>query len=312
MKNVRKKIIFGIAVAAAAVLVLSGCDTSSGTGVMKLSMTDAPLVEEDVQGVYITVQEIQYRTAGGGWSVLGEFENPQPFDLLALSNGESMLMGEFVLPSGEYTQIRFILGSGEDEGIPASGAWIERGEENDGEYHVDTDTPLFIPSGEQTGYKATAGNPFSVPVNGTVSITADFDVRRAVVKRGSTGDYILKPVLRLIVEDEAGDITGTFTAGNHDNTYIVFAYEAGVYSESEADDPEDEDGTRFPNAVTSSEVTFSNGGGEFILAFLAEGEYDIVAAEYDDAGNYLNSVLSASGAEVASRTTTTVNIDLTE
>jgi hypothetical protein len=38
-----------------------------------------------------------------------------------------------------------------------------------------------------------------VPVNGTVVVTADFDVRKAVVLAGSS--YILKPTIKLIVND---------------------------------------------------------------------------------------------------------------
>jgi hypothetical protein len=38
-----------------------------------------------------------------------------------------------------------------------------------------------------------------VPVNGTVVVTADFDVRKAVVVAGSS--YILKPTIKLIVND---------------------------------------------------------------------------------------------------------------
>ena len=63
------------------------------------------------------------------------------------------------------------------------------------EFAGNTTEPLFVPSGGQTGYKAIGH--FEVSVNGTVEVTADFDVRKAVVVAGSS--YILKPTIKLIV-----------------------------------------------------------------------------------------------------------------
>jgi hypothetical protein len=57
--------------------------------------------------------------------------------------------------------------------------------------------PLFVPSGGETGYKATG--QFTVPANGTVEVTADFNVHEAVVVADS--HYILKPTIKLIVND---------------------------------------------------------------------------------------------------------------
>ena len=65
------------------------------------------------------------------------------------------------------------------------------------EFADNSTEPLFVPSGGETGYKAVG--QFEVPVNGTVEVTADFDVREAVVVAGSR--YILKPTIKLIVND---------------------------------------------------------------------------------------------------------------
>ncbi|HXZ94547.1 MAG TPA: DUF4382 domain-containing protein [Dehalococcoidia bacterium] len=59
---------------------------------------------------------------------------------------------------------------------------------------VDNSTqPLFVPSGNETGYKAIG--QFTVPADGSVKVTADFNVREAVVMVDS--HYILKPTITL-------------------------------------------------------------------------------------------------------------------
>ncbi|MDH4299594.1 MAG: DUF4382 domain-containing protein [Dehalococcoidia bacterium] len=158
-----------------------------GTGTLKLYLCDAPLDAEDVTGVYITINETQYHR-DGQWITCEEFEGPQTYDLLELTGGNSALLGEFTLPAGNYTQIRFLLDipeKGSDKANPA--CYIE--------FADNSTEPLFAPSGGETGYKAIGR--FEVTANGTVEVTADFDVRKAVVAAGSS--HILKPVIKLIV-----------------------------------------------------------------------------------------------------------------
>ena len=158
-----------------------------GTGTLKLYLCDAPLDAENVTGVYITINEIQYHLVGQ-WITCEEFEGPQKYDLLELTGGNSTLLGELTLPSGNYTQIRFMLDIQEMGPPPTSpGCYIE--------FADNSTEPLFVPSGGDTGYKAIGH--FEVSVNGTVEVTADFDVRKAVVVAGSS--YLLKPTIKLIV-----------------------------------------------------------------------------------------------------------------
>lgn len=64
--------------------------------------------------------------------------------------------------------------------------------------------PLFVPSGNETGYKAIG--QFTVPSNGTVVVTADFNVGQAVVVTNSF--YILQPTITmtLTVNSQGGGI----------------------------------------------------------------------------------------------------------
>ena len=170
------------------------------TGTLKLYLCDAPLDAENVTGVYITINEIQYHR-DGEWITFEEFEGPQIYNLLELTGGNSALLGELTLPAGNYTQIRFMLDIPEKGPQPVNpGCYIE--------FADNSTEPLFVPSGGQTGYKATGR--FEVSANETVEVTADFDVQdpKAIHVAGSR--YILNPTIKLIVNDQSDvtDITG--------------------------------------------------------------------------------------------------------
>jgi len=159
------------------------------TGTLKLSLTDAPPDAKNITGVYITINEIQYHL-GNQWITCEEFEGPQIYELLELTGGNSALLGEFVLPVGNYTQVRFMLDipeMGQDPYNP--GCYVE--------FADNSTSPLFVPSGNTTGYKGVG--QFTVPENGTVQVTADFDVRKAVHLADS--HYILRPTIKLIVSN---------------------------------------------------------------------------------------------------------------
>jgi hypothetical protein len=185
-----KKVLLSVAIIAA-VLAASAPSCGSAQGTLKLYLSDAPMDAENVTGVYITINEIQYHL-DGQWITCEEFVGNQTHNLLELTGGNSTLLGEFPLPAGNYTQIRFMLDIAEKEkGSQKAnpGCYVE--------FADNSTEPLFVPSGGQTGYKATG--PFEVTANETVEVTADFDVSEAVVVAGSS--YILKPTIKLIVND---------------------------------------------------------------------------------------------------------------
>ena len=287
-----KKILLSVAIIVV-VLAASGasCGQASGTGTLELYLTDAPIDAENVKGVYITINEIQYHV-GEQWITCEGFEGPKTYDLLELAGGNFTLLGDLTLPGGHYTQIRFILNIPEIGPPPASlGCYIE--------FTDNSTEPLFVPSGNETGYKATG--QFEVPVNGTVAVTADFDVRKAVV---AADFYILKPTIRLVVNNQAGSIRGSITNSSNYTDIIVFAYENGTWAGTEDDDPVYPE-SRFPNAVNSGK-TDDEGG--YRLPFLAAGTYDLVVAGYNGAvfGEVLGFI---SDVQVESEQTTTQNID---
>jgi len=262
------------------------------TGTLALYLSDAPIDAENVTGVYITINEIQYHV-DDQWTTCGEFEGPQTYNLLELTNGNSTLLSELTLPGGHYNQIRFMLDipeMGQDPYNP--GCYIE--------FSDNSTSPLFVPSGNTTGYKAVG--QFTVPENGTVQITADFDVRKAVHLADS--HYILRPTIRLVVNNEAGRISGSIANNSTYTDVIVFAYADGTWADTEDDEPVYPE-SRFPNAVNSGKMCDD---GHYTIPLLAAGTYDLVVAGYDAAefGEVLGFV---SDVVVESNKTTKQNID---
>lgn len=293
-----KKMLFILAAIALPLFFIS-CEEQSGSGTLILSLTDAPVDSSGVTGVFITINEIQAHTSDDDWLILEGFEGPETFNLLDLTRGESDLLGGFELEGGNYTQIRFMLDAPE-LGTPKPvnpGCYIEF---TDGSTH-----PLFVPSGSESGFKGV-GN-FKVPVNGTVEITADFDVRRSVHKTGSASPrYILRPVIRLVVDNEAGSIRGNVTNIPEDTGIVIYAYEDGVYQPEEADEPADSTLSRFPNAVSSDRV---DSLGVYHIAYLAAGNYDLVVTSCMESvfGEVLGIIEDVT---VESRKTTKQDIDI--
>jgi len=195
--------VIGLAVLAALGIIygIPGGEQPLETGTLKLYLCDAPLDTENVTGVYITINEIQYHR-DGEWSTFEEFEGPQIYNLLELTGGNSALLGELTLPAGNYTQIRFMLDIAEKGPQPVNpGCYIQFGD--------NSTEPLFVPSGGQSGYKATGR--FEVTANETVEVTADFDVQDPSAIHVANSRYILNPTIKLIVNDGPG------AAGNNSN-----------------------------------------------------------------------------------------------
>ena len=285
-------------------LAFTACEEDNETtdkGTLSLALTDAPIDNESVTGVYITINGLQYHKQNNSWETFDGYE-PREVNLLNLTDGETMPLGDFEMEAGQYNQLRFMLDA------PTFG---EGAQSNPGCYITfedGTQQDLFVPSGGQTGYKATGA--FRVPSNGEVQLTADFDVRKSVVNAKNSGMYILKPTIRLVVDNEAGKIAGNVTnITDTTSDYNVYAYEDGTYDVSEtevADTVEEYEENLFPNAVTSDMVGEENG---YQLNWLAPMTYDLVVAKYIDE-EFQEVIGKVEDVEVESKKTTNQVIDL--
>ena len=182
-------------------LVVAGCGSSDpangdGMGTARVLLTDAPL--SDVQAVHVHITEIQAVSSGHGVVTLvtgGEI--PDDIELIALASNP-MLLGEPLIPAGDYTQIRLILSN-----APGANYIIDA----DGVRH-----DLTLPSGAQTGAKLVTG-PFTLEEGGFVTILLDFHAAASVHQAGASGMWIMRPTIFAQVlpdvELEFASISGT-------------------------------------------------------------------------------------------------------
>ena len=187
MKTI-SKLLFAVA---AVMLTVQACKkdedtTASPTGKanFKVYLTDAP--GDAYQEVNVDVQQVEIHSSGGGWQIL-DVLNPGVYNLLDYTNGLDTLILNDSLPVGKISQIRLILG-------------------DDNTVMVDSVTyPLTTPSAQQSGLKLQIHQDLEAGV--TYAITLDFDVAKSVHKTGN-GKYMLKPVIRTVVEGVDGVIIG--------------------------------------------------------------------------------------------------------
>ena len=181
MKNL-KKILVSFFSVLVLILFASGCsdsdDNTSGTSRIKVSVTDNP---GDYDEVNIEILDVKIKNSNGtdenGWVSIGII-NPGVYNLLELTGGVIAPLSDSEIPSGFLGQIRLILG--ENNTVVKDGITY----------------PLNTPSAQQSGLKVQ----IQQDVTGGVlyRLILDFDAAKSIVKAGNSGQYILKPVLRVL------------------------------------------------------------------------------------------------------------------
>jgi hypothetical protein len=169
-------------------LFLMTCGKDDQLVRLNIKLTDAPgdyeEVNIDIQGIEIN----SHNDDNSGWKSLDVRKGV--YNILELSNGLDTLLAIAELPSGKVSQIRLVLGEKNSVMI-------------DGQRH-----PLSAPSAQQSGLKLAVHAELIEGV--TYTFVLDFDAARSIVKTGS-GNYILKPVIRVLNEATSGSIKGSIT-----------------------------------------------------------------------------------------------------
>ena len=272
MKGFRS--IYSFLLTALLTLFIIGCGSSSddgggssSTGVLNLSVTDAPVDKASSVVVEFTGVIIQ---PSSGDRLEFDFDPNDPsrkIDLLALNSGGSVtILDGVTVPAGHYNWIRLKVNAE----CNTLDSYIEIPDDTNSPYS------LWIPSGEQTGLKLFRG--FIVPDGGTSSFTIDFDLRKSVNHPEGqgycSGDYKLKPTLRIVDNARVGSISGTVSSeliedGSCTDGNAVYVFEGHNIT------PDDEDGFD-PDPVTSAIVEFDDVQGyTYKIAFLNAGNYTV-------------------------------------
>jgi hypothetical protein len=230
VKNYNMKTKISLGLIALLFVFMNSCTKDSnstnqqGTTDMAVSLTDAPgnydEVNIDLQGVEVITESEGTRTLDAKTGI---------YDLLKYANGDDTVIATGRMKTGMISQIRLILGDNNTVVV-------------DGVSHH-----LITPSAEQSGLKLQLHDELVAGVK--YALTLDFDANQSIVQQGN-GDYLLKPVIRIIDEAISGSIHGLVTP---DTLHATITAEGNGHSYS----------------------TITNGSGAFLLKGIPEGTYKV-------------------------------------
>lgn len=170
-------------------IVLVGCSSDRDqdeTAGFSVQLVDAP---GDYEAVLVDVQGVE-AIIDGETIDLGPAETGV-YDLLELTGGISALLAEGVLPAGNLSQIRLILG--EDNNLVIDGDEVD----------------LKTPSAQQSGLKVNIHQSLEPGI--FYEFILDFNVDKSVTALGNGEGYILAPVIRATTVAESGAVVGVVT-----------------------------------------------------------------------------------------------------
>jgi hypothetical protein len=178
------------------IFVLTACSggggSSGGIGTLSLSLTDAS--SSDYKAVVVTIDEIQVHLKGDGnspnhWKSVDMPISPLTVNLLDLVNGVREDLGLVDLKARSYTQMRLIIGDTPNPAILPFANYVVTNTDPV-EIHE-----LKIPSGDKTGFKIVNG--FTIAADQKTELILDFDACRSVVQAGDSGQWLLKPTVKV-------------------------------------------------------------------------------------------------------------------
>lgn len=260
----------------ATILSLGACklepdpDEQRQSGTLKLEITDAPIDDPAVAGVFITVKDVEIY--GKSWP---GFDGKKTFDLMSLQAGKTLSLGTGELDAGVYTGLELILDNVEDASgeVPANYVLLKSGAK--------------IPLSQGEELIVPARQNFECVEDTTTTVVYDFNLRKAITYASVdnpvfefVSDHELETIARVIEKDEAGHVQGSIRdyISNADKI-IVYAYQSGGFEKETAVAGQGPSQIQFKDAVTSSVV---DENGSYHIGFLEPGNYDLVFVVYKD------------------------------
>ena len=172
--------------------ILQGC---SGTSEDEISQTrlivtlvDSPA---DYHEVNIDIQEISLKTDGSdindGWIILDKF-NPGIYNILEFTGGQELPLADMEFPNGTISQIKLKLGK------------------NNTLATSNHNSTLLLANNYSDGFIFNVHEV--IKGGGTQYLRIDFDAAQSITKLGSTGQMMLKPVIKLMSDLNTGSISG--------------------------------------------------------------------------------------------------------
>jgi hypothetical protein len=222
-----------------------------------IRLTDAPFPYDSLHSVTIYVARIEASTTQdtsgtGPWVVI--VEPRKSFDLLALQQGTTALLGAGELPAGQYHAVRMTIDT-----TQSSITW------NDAAQH-----PAQVNWHGWSTIYAFVEYPVRVATQGA-DIVLDFDIGRSFLFNfNGNYEFDFTPQLRAINSAAAGAIAGTVTQGSGGTTSPVSNAQISVY----ASYPGQPDSIGYLEATGRSDQT-----GQYKVGFLPPGRYFVKIEE---------------------------------
>lgn len=267
--------------------------SSSGKGQFQAEITDAPIDDSNVQGAFVTVASV--KIDGETWS---GFSGKTTIDLLAYQNGSTAVLGSGELDAKAYSNVSLVLDLESDANGNSPGCYV---------LTADNTKHALASSGSST-QEIALSSTFEVKENAQSKLVFDFDVRKAIKAEGndSSSDQYnfvtnteLNAAIRVVNKDETGEVEGNCQDSPvfGSDKIIVYAYKLGTWNENTEMQGQGSSSIEFKNATSSAIV---NANGEYTLAFLQEGEYELYFVGYnesttDNDGYEINGLLELNG-----------------
>ena len=250
-------------------VALAACSDSSGTGtgLLRVRLTDAPFPFSEVARVDVYVVRVDARKAPTTEAATADETNHEGWttvatpnalvNLLDLRNGKTLALGETPLPLGSYNGFRLILDTSKSSITLADGST----------------PPISFPSAGQSGLKVKLDEPVEVTEGGSTLIL-DFDVGRSFVMRGNrpANGFNFKPVIRAVAQ-LTGSVSGSVRANSATGAVVPNAAVEVLPAGSALD---------YSGDIVRSGSTDAE--GKFTIAFLQPGTYALRATPPSTSG----------------------------
>ena len=269
---------FAVIACAAVAACGGGGGGDDATGRLSLAVTDAPL--DEARGVVVQFSGVAFKREGMDPETVTNLDpSPRQVDLLQFQNGRAaILLDNVELAAGRYEWVRLIVDN--EPNVRDSFLTLESGAECE----------LRVPSGAESGLKLNRG--FTLPADGTVALTVDFDLRKSIHappgQRGGgldcTQAFLMRPTLRLVDNANVGAIAGSVDAAlvTTDCMPKVYVFEGTAVTPDDIEESTPTTPDIDPLLVAS--VTVVNGATQFDYraAFVPAGDYTVAFTCGDD------------------------------
>ncbi len=257
MNNIKKLLSLTAAVVALGVIFTS-CDSlfngngDGDTGTLTVLLTDAPFPTDLVESAFVTIDSVVIHAKH-----IDEFitlsSDPAEYDLMELRNGETALLADLDIPTGEYNQLRLLVNDDSARVVLKEGPIL----------------PLTVPSGEKSGLTINILPHLSIGAGTTGEVLLlDFDVSKSFTMQYGQGDgaitgFHFRPVVRAVNLAAAGRVKGTVSDKSSDQPIA----DAQVWIEKDS-------------VLTT---TFTDASGAYTILGIPVDVYTVTAtaAEYD-------------------------------